>query len=161
TSGWWGTSRRHWRGSGMSSEFPGGGERRRLGEVLTLKRGYDLPAQRRAPGRVPVVSSSGVTGSPTEAKGRGAGVVPGPYGTIGEVFYIDDDVWPLNTALYVEDFKGNDPRYCAALLKTIAFAAYNGKSAVPGVNRNDLHAIDVVLPPIREQRRIVRVLAAL
>ena len=41
------------------------------------------------------------------------GVVTGRYGTIGEVFYVDEPYWPLNTALYVIDFKGNNPRFIA------------------------------------------------
>ena len=82
-----------------------------LGEVCELKRGYDLPTSRREPGDVPIVSSSGITGFHSEAKVSGPGVVTGRYGTLGEVFYLDTDFWPLNTALYVRDFKGNEPRF--------------------------------------------------
>jgi type I restriction enzyme S subunit len=88
----------------------------KLGEVLTLKRGYDLPRNRRVPGRYPVVSSSGITDHHCEAKAKGPGVVTGRYGTLGEVFYISEDFWPLNTSLYVVDFKGNEPRFIAYLL---------------------------------------------
>ncbi|EQD41268.1 restriction modification system DNA specificity domain protein, partial [mine drainage metagenome] len=80
-----------------------------LGEVLTLKRGYDLPSQNRNDGSIPIVSSSGITGTHSDAKVKGPGVVTGRYGTIGEVHFIDTDFWPLNTTLYVQDFKGNDP----------------------------------------------------
>ena len=76
----------------------------RLGDVLTLKRGHDLPSDSRHDGDVPVVSSSGITGYHNEAKAAGPGVVTGRYGTIGEVFYVEQDYWPLNTALYVVDF---------------------------------------------------------
>ena len=82
-----------------------------LGEVIELKRGYDLPQRERAPGSVPLVSSSGVTDYHAEAKVRGPGVATGRYGTLGQVFFVPDDFWPLNTTLYVRDFKGNDPRF--------------------------------------------------
>jgi type I restriction enzyme, S subunit len=78
-----------------------------LGEFLTLKRGYDLPSTQRQDGNVPVVSSSGITGYHNVAKIDGPGVVTGRYGTLGEVFYLSEPFWPLNTALYVQDFKGN------------------------------------------------------
>src|SRR5580692_6257512 len=68
-----------------------------LGECLTLQRGFDLSAAERKPGSVPVVSSSGITGYHSIAPVRGPGVVTGRYGTIGEVFYVEPDFWPLNT----------------------------------------------------------------
>jgi type I restriction enzyme S subunit len=46
-------------------------------------------------------------------------VVTGRYGTLGDVYYIASDFWPLNTALYVRDFKGNEPRFVAALLESL------------------------------------------
>ena len=90
----------------------------RLGDFVTLKRGYDLPSSLRVDGSVPVVSSSGVTGHHDTAKVKGPGVVTGRYGTLGEVFFITDDFWPLNTSLYVQDFKGNDARFSAYFLES-------------------------------------------
>ena len=88
----------------------------RLGDVLTLKRGHDLPESRRQDGDVPVVSSSGITGHHSESKAKAPGVITGRYGTLGEVFYVDEDYWPLNTSLYVTDFKGtiraSSPTFC-------------------------------------------------
>ena len=78
---------------------------------MTLKRGYDLPQRERRAGSVPIVSSSGIISHHSESKVSGPGVVTGRYGTLGQVFYIPEDFWPHNTALYVQDFKGNDPRF--------------------------------------------------
>jgi type I restriction enzyme, S subunit len=133
---------------------------RKLGDVVTLKRGYDLPVQDRRPGGFPIVSSSGVTGFHAVPKVKGPGVVTGRYGTLGEVFYIREDFWPLNTSLYVQDFKGNDPRFVAYFLGHLDLASRNAAGAVPGVNRNHLHAMTVHVPCVPEQRRIAAVLAA-
>jgi type I restriction enzyme, S subunit len=132
-----------------------------LGEVCELKRGYDLPNASRRAGRVPIVSSSGATGFHDEAKVRGPGVVTGRYGTLGEVFYVTEDFWPLNTSLYVRDFKGNDPRFVATLLRTMNLAQYDGAAAVPGLNRNQLHMVPVLVPDTETQRVIASVDAAL
>lgn len=131
-----------------------------LEDVVRLKRGYDLPTQIRRPGKVPVISSSGVSGVHDEAKVAGPGVVTGRYGTLGEVFFVSCDFWPLNTALYVEDFKGNDPRFASYLLRTLSFGTRSGAAAVPGVNRNDLHRLRVLKPPLTVQRRIASVLSS-
>ncbi len=132
-----------------------------LGDFLTLKRGYDLPEHARLPGEIPVVSSSGITGTHKEPKVDGPGVVTGRYGTLGEVFYIEEPFWPLNTALYVQDFKGNHRRFVSYFLKWFLNGTGSNKAAVPGVNRNDLHARKVGVPEdLGEQASIASVLSA-
>ena len=141
---------------------PDGWRETTLGNVMTLKRGYDLPQRERRPGSVPLVSSSGVIGHHSESKVSGPGVVTGRYGTLGQVFYIPEDFWPHNTALYVQDFKGNDPRFVSYLLGSLDFSSYSDKAAVPGLNRNHLHEAPVRIPgSIVEQRAIAHVLGAL
>jgi type I restriction enzyme S subunit len=132
-----------------------------LGDAATLQRGFDLPIQKRKPGKVPIVSSSGISDYHSEPAVRGPGVVTGRYGTIGQVFLVTEDYWPLNTTLWVKDFHGNDPRFIAYLLKTIDFHSCSDKSSVPGVNRNDLHRLPVLLPPLPEQKRIAHILGTL
>ena len=131
-----------------------------LGEVATLQRGFDLPSRIRKPGEVPIVTSSGIGGTHCQAMVTAPGVVTGRYGTIGEVYYIEQDFWPLNTTLFIKDFHGNDPKFVASLLRTIDFHSHSGKSGVPGVNRNDLHALTVRLPrSVDEQRAISAVVS--
>lgn len=132
----------------------------RLGDVVTLKRGHDLPDSQRQDGDVPVVSSSGITGRHSESKTKAPGVVTGRYGTIGEVYYIEQDYWPLNTALYVTDFKGTHPRFAAYLLENTLRNYQSDKAAIPGVNRNVLHELKVRFPDIKVQVRISDFLSA-
>jgi len=129
-----------------------------LGEAITFQRGYDLTNRNRKPGNVPVISSSGRNGTHNEAQATGPGIVIGRYGTIGEVFFIEEDFWPHNTTLFVKDFKGNNPRFLSFLLNTIDYKSFSGKSGVPGVNRNDLHEINVSIPLLPEQRAIAAAL---
>ena len=133
-----------------------------LGEVIELKRGYDLPKRERFPGAVPLVSSSGVTDYHAASKVAGPGVVTGRYGTLGEVFFVRDDFWPLNTTLYVRDFKSNDPRFISYFLKCIDFQPFSDKAAVPGLNRNHLHQAPIWFPDdVNEQRAIAHILGTL
>ena len=132
-----------------------------LGSAVTLKRGYDLPQQKRVFGDVPVFSSSGISGYHNEAMASAPGVITGRYGTIGQVFYSDEDYWPLNTTLYVEDFHGNDPQFIYYFLKTIQWEKYQSASAVPGINRNAVHTEIVSIPKIEIQKKIANTLALL
>jgi len=125
-----------------------------LGEVIRLRRGHDLPAQSRIHGDIPIVSSSGITGYHNVSKVSGPGVVTGRYGTLGEIHYVEGPYWPLNTALYVEDFKGNHPRFVAYLLSTLGLGERNAAGAVPGINRNALHPLPVCIPSVDEQERV-------
>jgi len=77
------------------------------------------------------------------------------------VFYITEGFWPLNTTLFVVDFKGNDPQFVSYLMRTIDYRAHSDKSSLPGVNRNYLHAIPVLRPPLPEQCAIARILGSL
>lgn len=130
-----------------------------LGDVVTLKRGHDLPKSERLPGNVPVVSSSGFTGLHNEAKANPPGVVTGRYGTIGEVFYVTEPYWPLNTALYAIDFHDNDPRFVAYFLRRQLRNYQSDKAAVPGVDRNVLHKLPARCPDPQTQQRIVSILS--
>jgi len=133
----------------------------RLGEVIELKRGYDLPKRARADGPFPIVSSSGISGNHAEAKVRGPGVVTGRYGTLGQVFYVATDFWPLNTSLYVRDFKGNNKRFVALLLESMDLAQHDGAAAVPGLNRNQLHTLPVRIPDRAGQDEIALIVESI
>lgn len=130
-----------------------------LGDVASLQRGFDLPSSARRDGTVPIISSSGVSGFHDEAMVTPPGVVTGRYGTIGQVFYVEQDFWPLNTSLWVKDFNGNHPKYVYYLLTTLDYKKFSDKTGVPGINRNDIHRVRVLLPPIAEQHQIVAILS--
>lgn len=136
-------------------------QQKSLGDFIELKRGYDLPSRDRLPGEFPLVTSSGPTEYISQSKAKGPGVVTGRYGTVGQVFYVQKDFWPLNTALYVRDFRGNNPRFVYYFLHGIDWEKFNDKSGVPGINRNDVHREPVFVPPLDQQTQIVSVLGAL
>ena len=141
----------------MSNAVP-----KRLGDLINLKRGYDLPENQRREGPYPVISSAGITGYHDDYMVEGVGVVTGRYGTLGEMYYVDGKYWPHNTALYVTTFKGNDPKYIYYLLSCLGRIRTSDKSAVPGVNRNELH--EMAIPAItdrNQQKKIAAVLSAL
>jgi type I restriction enzyme, S subunit len=74
--------------------------------------------------------------------------------------YIDQDYWPLNTALYVVDFKGTHPRFAAYFLKHALRDCQSDKAAVPGVDRNVLHELKVRAPDVVTQASIASILCA-
>ncbi len=141
----------------MSSEW----EETTLGDILTLQRGMDLPIQKRKEGIFPVVASTGIVGFHNEGPVKGPGVVIGRSGSIGGGQYLENDFWPLNTTLWVKNFKQNNPKFCYYLLRSIDFSGLNAGSGVPTLNRNHLHPMWVRKPPIDEQILIGEFLSTL
>lgn len=108
---------------------------------------------------MPLVSSSGIIDSHDQSAVAGPGVITGRSGSIGNVFYVEEDFWPLNTTLFVSDFRGNHPRFIHYLLLQVDLKSLSGGTGVPTLNRNIVHAKLVGCPgSVEEQRRIVTLL---
>jgi len=122
--------------------------------AITFQRGHDLPAQDRVAGDVPLVSSAGISSSHNVAIARAPGLVTGRYGTIGNFNLMKEDYWPLNTTLYSINLRGNKPKYLWYMLHNLKplFIANSLKSAVPGVDRNDLHTVKVAITKDQDEQ---------
>lgn len=128
-------------------------------DFITLQRGFDLPEHSRVNGEIPVVGSTSISGFHNVAKVSAPGVVTGRSGALGEVQYIDKDFWPLNTTLWVKDFKNNDPKYVYYFLKTLDLKRFNSGAGVPTLNRNDLDTLKIQIHEKNEQKIIAKVLS--
>jgi type I restriction enzyme S subunit len=126
--------------------------------LCELHRGYDLPKDVRATGIHPLISSAGFIGHVSEARAVGPGIATGRYGSVGAVHWVDADYWPLNTTLYSRRFHFGEPRYVYYMLQVLPIAAETGKSAVPGISRQDIHPMMCPLPPREEQIAIAHYL---
>ena len=129
-----------------------------LKRAIVLQRGHDLAADVREPGTVPVVSSGGVIGWNNKVQAKGPGVVTGRYGTIGQFVFVPEDYWPLNTTLYSVQMYENFAKFLWFMLQSLSalFVMNSVKSAVPGVDRNDVHPLPIALPP-REEQAVISV----
>jgi len=142
-------------------EIPQGWEVGRLDDVLVLQRGFDLPKADRSGGDVPIYAATGVTGFHNEAKVKAPGVVTGRSGTIGEVVYVQEDFWPLNTALWAKGFPKAEPLYAYYLLSSIDLRQFNSGAAVPTLNRNNVHCLNVIIPPRPLQKQFQEIAGAM
>ena len=129
-------------------EIPAGWEIGQLDSILVLQRGFDLPSAARTAGPYPVIAASGPNGMHNQFMVRGPGVTTGRSGVLGNVFYTHEDFWPLNTSLWVKEFKHSTPRYAFHLLRRLDFGAFNAGSAVPTLNRNHVHNLPTLMPPM-------------
>lgn len=133
-----------------------------FGDFATLQRGIDLPTSKREDGSTPILGSFGITGYHSEARVNGPGVTVGRSGgSMGTVVYSDIDFWPLNTTLYVKDFHGNNPKFVYYFMRGFDFTRFNSGSAQQSLNRNFIHPVEILVPPLETQKSIAHILGAL
>jgi len=122
--------------------------------VVKMQRGFDLPVQdRQQDGEIPVYGSNGALDRHNVAKVQGGGVITGRSGTIGKVFYTEEDYWPLNTSLFSVDTHGNNVIYLAYLLELFDFKRFVEGTGVPTLNRNMFHNKQIINVGLAEQNK--------
>ncbi|WP_044734390.1 restriction endonuclease subunit S [Shewanella algae] len=123
------------------SWIPKGWEASRLDSVLELAYGKALKKTDRIDGSISVYGSGGIGGYHNEALVSGPGIIVGRKGTVGSLFWEDDDFFPIDTVFYVKPHAGVPLGYCFELLKTLRLEGMNTDAAVPGLNRNNAYRL--------------------
>ena len=130
-----------------------------LGDVVSLEYGKPLPANARGPqGKFPVAGSNGPHGRHTSAIVSSPGIVVGRKGSAGQVYWYEEDFWPIDTTYYVVPKMPLDMRWMYFRLRHLQLNQIATTTGVPGLNRNDVYKIEIDLPPVSEQNRIVDIL---
>lgn len=131
----------------------------RLGDVLTLHYGKALPASDRNPeGKIPVYGANGIKDHTDKSLCDGSTLVIGRKGSAGEITRVEGAFWPLDVTYYTSHDRGQlNFDYMAYALSMLDLPSL-ARGVKPGINRNDIYAIEVRLPPLDEQKRIVAVL---
>lgn len=131
----------------------------RLGEVCEFEYGASLPSYSRQNGAVPVYGSNGIVGGHDKPITNGPTIIIGRKGSIGEVHYSHNPCWPIDTTYYVDKTKlAVDLIWLTFLLRSLNLRELNKSTAVPGLNREDVYAQKIPLPPLSEQKRIAAIL---
>ena len=129
--------------------IPKGWEVGKLGDCVEFAYGKGLPETKRQEGHYPVFGSNGIIGFHSEYLVKGPGIVIGRKGTLGEVYWVKDDFFPIDTTFYIIDKLGIGALYFYYyLLKGKEFLKSSSDSAVPGLNRNTAYSNVIIIPPI-------------
>jgi len=132
----------------------------RLQDLVFFQRGFDITQAQQTPGPYPVISSSGVTSYHNEFKAHGPGVVIGRKGTLGSVHFSEGDYWPHDTTLWSKDLRSNNPRFVYYYLRTVNLRRFDTGNSNPTLNRNHIHNLPVLIPPLDVQDRTADILTA-
>ena len=135
--------------------------KKKLGDILTFQRGFDLTRSQMKSGSIPVVGSSEIIGWHNESKSSAPNLLIGRSGTVGRPQFYNIDIWPHNTTLFVSDFHGNDPKFAYYFLQNFNLEDYANSSGVPTLNRNFIEPLIVDYPEISSQQKISRTLSTI
>ncbi len=114
-------------------------------DLLELAYGKALKATDRIVGDVPVYGSGGLTGFHNQALIDGPGLIVGRKGTIGTLYWEDRPFYPIDTVFYV---RSRVPlTFCFHQLAMLGLNEMNTDGAVPGLNRNNVYRLQVIIPP--------------
>ena len=145
----------------MSEEkLPKGWKIVSLGKALSLEYGKSLPKKDRTGSGYPVMGSNGVIDEHFEYLIEGPGIIVGRKGSHGEVVWVNENFYPIDTTYFVIPRPIVDLRFAYYFLKKSDLKSLNRSTAIPGLNRTDAYNLEVPLPPLPEQQRIVAKLNA-
>lgn len=134
-------------------------EHKTLGEVVQLEYGKPLaPSDRNPNGRYPVYGANGEKDRTDKFYRDQPSIIVGRKGSAGEITLTEERYWPLDVTYFAEfDRKRYDLRFLYYLLTTLDLPSL-AKGVKPGINRNEVYAVPVMVPSLPEQRRIVAIL---
>ena len=116
-------------------------------DIFVLQRGYDLPSSKRIKGDYPLYAASGLNDNINAYQVEYPTVITGRSGSIGGVYISLEKSWPLNTTLFIKEFKLGTLIFSYFYLKYLDLESFNSGSAVPSLNRNHVHGLEIQLPP--------------
>ncbi|MFA5872809.1 MAG: restriction endonuclease subunit S [Anaerolineales bacterium] len=127
-----------------------------VGNIVSFEYGKGLIQEKRdAAGKIPVYGSNGIVGYHSVALVDKPCLVIGRKGAAGAVHKSDIPCWPIDTTYFAIPSENVNLSFLYYLFLTLDLASLDRSTAIPGLNRNDAYAVNIPLPPLRDQERIV------
>jgi len=132
----------------------------KLGEVFSLEYGKGLTEKERENGEYPVYGSNGMVGYHSQYIVKGPGIIVGRKGTIGAITWSDMNFWPIDTTYYILLKKPEtNLKWLFYKLSSLKLAKLNMATGTPGLNRDLVYKLKILLPPLPEQQKIAEILS--
>lgn len=145
-----------------TTENPPGWLKTEISSLVAINYGKALSgANRSSTGRVPVVGSSGIVGWHDVPLVEGPCLVVGRKGAAGAVHLMQQSCWPIDTAYYIQSPVAVRLEFLNYLLGFLQLGQLDKSTAIPSLSRDDLYRVEIPLPPVAEQTRIVEKLEEL
>jgi len=136
-----------------------GWEIKKLGKIIKLEYGKPLEkTKRNTDGKYPVYGANGIKAFSDEFYYDEKTIIIGRKGSAGEINLTKEKFWPLDVTYFVKYDKNQMKLEFLYFLLSLLNLPKLAKGVKPGINRNDVYNIEVPIPPLPEQKRIVFIL---
>jgi len=145
----------------MMSELyglPEGWEWKKISEIFKIRSGKFLPKKNMVEdGKYNVYGGNGINGKHNEYNLSDDNIIIGRVGALcGNVRYVNDSIWLTDNAFYISDYKTEISKiYLAKFLAFIDLGKTANQAAQPVISYKSISVLDIPLPPLQEQKRIV------
>jgi restriction endonuclease S subunit len=141
--------------SKVKSWFENDFEMKRIQNVFTLEYGKGLSEDKRILGEYPVMGSNGISGYHNEYLVKAPTIIVGRKGSAGKVVYVEKNCFPIDTTFYVKLILPCAFKYLYYVLLNLELEKMIKGIGVPGINRNDIYQLQIPLPPLSIQEKLV------
>ena len=133
-----------------------GWEYKKLGEICDIICGQDYKNVQDENGIYPIYGTGGIMGYASEYKCPANTVIIGRKGNINNPLFVEEPFWNVDTAFgVVPNQESLEPKYFFYFCKNYDFSRHDVSVTIPSLRRTDIIKIEVPVPPLPEQQRIV------
>lgn len=132
-------------------------EVRVIDDCLSIGNGRDYKGK--SLGNIPVYGTGGIITYINDYLHDGQTICIGRKGTINKPFYHNGKIWTVDTLYYTYNFCNVDVKYLYYSLSTIDWMSLNEATGVPSLTSDRIKRIDILLPPLSEQKAIAKALS--
>ncbi|MBD3586006.1 hypothetical protein HHX48_09680 [Salinimonas sp. HHU 13199] len=125
----------------------------RVGDFSPFVYGKAIAKKDQLSDGVPVFGSNGVYTYSSKPLVGPYAVIIGRKGTVGKIHISEKPCWVSDTAFYIQYDNIEEAYFSYYLLSSLGLEDMNTDAAVPGLNRNNAHRLEVKIPDTIEQRR--------
>ena len=137
------------------ADLPANWVRAKVGKLLNFQYGKGLSEDvRQEAGPVRVFGSNGIVGYCSEFLTEKPAIIIGRKGSAGALNLCDGPSWTTDVAYFLVTPAFFDIRYLFVALQTLDLDRL-GKGVKPGLSRSDAYGLDLSVPPMAEQQRII------
>ncbi len=132
------------------------------GDLATLEYGKGLIDYQRENGKYPVYGTNGKIGTSDVFLCSYPGIIIGRKGAYRGVHFSNNPFYVIDTAFYLNPKVADlNMKFAYYQLLTVDINYMDSGSAIPSTSREDFYDLDIMLPPLPEQKSIASILSSL
>lgn len=124
-------------------------------DVLTIISGKNQKEVSDPNGKYPIYGSGGIMGRATAYLCEAGTTIVGRKGTINRPIFVDEPFWNVDTAFGIQPSTELLPKYLFYFCQSFNFKSLDKSTTIPSLAKTDLLNIEMPVPPLPEQQRIV------